>query len=72
MCAEKEQVKKITLRPRDVAEVFGIPKSTLAYLRCVGGGPRYFKQPGGRSIFYLLSEVEEWITSDPGKPKLLT
>jgi hypothetical protein len=46
--------------------MFGIPEGTLANMRwSKKTGPRYFRKPGGRGIFYLLSDVEEWITSQP-------
>jgi len=62
---QKRELKKIALSPADVFVTFGIPPGTLANLRWAKKGPRFFKMPGGRKIFYLISDVEEWITSQP-------
>jgi hypothetical protein len=62
---QKRELKKIALTPAEVYATFGIPPGTLANLRWSKRGPRYFKRPGGRGIFYLLSDVEAWITSCP-------
>jgi hypothetical protein len=60
-----EKNLKRTLRPFEVHDMFGIPEGTLANMRWAKRGPRYFKKPGGRGIFYLLSDVQEWITREP-------
>lgn len=66
-----KELKKVTLRPSEVKDMFGIPEGTLANLRWAKKGPRYFKKPGNgkktacRGVFYLLADVEEWITSRP-------
>ncbi len=57
--------RKIALRPREVAETFGIPEGSLANLRWMKKGPRFFRKPGGRGIFYLFSDVEKWLMSQP-------
>jgi hypothetical protein len=62
---QKREVKKITLTPEEVYAAFGVPPGTLANLRWAKKGPRFFKMPGGRKIFYLVSDVEEWITRHP-------
>ena len=62
---QKRELKKVTLTPAEVEAVFGICKGTLANLRWSKRGPRYFKRPGGRGVFYLLADVETWITSQP-------
>jgi hypothetical protein len=60
-----KDMKKIAAKPEEISQMFGIPQGTLANLRWAKKGPRYFKRPGGRGVFYLLSDVEEWITSQP-------
>jgi hypothetical protein len=55
----------LVLKPSEVRVVFGIPVGTLANLRYAKKGPRFFRKPGGRGIFYLASDVEAWITSQP-------
>ena len=59
------EFKKITMTPAEVDAMFGIPVGSLANLRWSKRGPRYFKRPGGRGVFYLLADVESWITSRP-------
>jgi predicted DNA-binding transcriptional regulator AlpA len=59
------ETKKLFLRPPEVKARFGIPEGTLANMRSAKKGPRYFRKPGGRGIFYLLADVEKWITSRP-------
>jgi hypothetical protein len=59
------ELKRVVVRPSEVRAMFGIPEGTLANLRWAKKGPRYFRKPGGRGIFYLLSDVEAWITSQP-------
>jgi hypothetical protein len=61
----EKTLKRIVVRPPEIREIFGIPEGTLANLRWAKRGPRYFKKPGGRGVFYLLSDVEAWITSQP-------
>lgn len=58
-------VKKKFIRPPEIKEVYGIPEGTLANLRWAKKGPRYFKRPGGRGVFYLVADVEDWLMSRP-------
>jgi hypothetical protein len=60
-----KNLKRIALKPSEVKAMFGIPEGTLANMRWAKRGPRYFKKPGGRGVFYILAEVEAWITSQP-------
>ena len=46
------------LSPEEAAEHIGLSGSTLAKMRCSGGGPRYLKI--GRAVRYRLSDLEEW------------
>jgi hypothetical protein len=56
---------KIALKPQEVSDIFGIPPGTLANLRWKKQGPRYFKRPAGRGVFYLLADVQDWLLSHP-------
>jgi predicted DNA-binding transcriptional regulator AlpA len=47
--------------PRETARYTRIALSTLAKLRCWGGGPRYLKL--GRKIGYQRADVDEWLAS---------
>ena len=49
------------LSPAGVEAYFGIPKSTLANLRCSGQGPAFSRR--GRVITYKKRDVEEYINS---------
>lgn len=44
--------------PKIAAVIVGLSTSTLAKMRCNGGGPPYY-QPR-RSISYLVGELREW------------
>ena len=61
----KKELPRIVLKPSEVQQMFGIPEGSLANLRWAKRGPRYFKKPSGRGVFYLLADVESWITSHP-------
>jgi len=57
--------KRLVLKPKEVQEIFGIPEGTLANLRWAKRGPKYFKKPGGRGVFYLWEDLEGWLFSNP-------
>jgi len=60
------KMKKVAGTPEQVEAIYGIAQGTLANLRWAKKGPRYFRKPGGgRRIYYLLAEVESWLTSEP-------
>jgi hypothetical protein len=46
------------LLPRDAASYIGLAPSTLAKLRCWGGGPEYLKL--GRKIVYERGPLDAW------------
>jgi hypothetical protein len=52
-----KEIRKIALKPSEVSAMVGIPEGTLANLRWAEKGPRYFRKPGGRGIFYLLADL---------------
>jgi len=49
--------------PRDVSQVFGIPLGTLANLRWMRKGPRFYYQ--GRRVVYFFADVESWLRRSP-------
>jgi hypothetical protein len=49
------------LDPAQVATEYGIPKATLATLRCRGGGPLYIKR--GAKITYERVDIEAWLNA---------
>jgi hypothetical protein len=57
--------KRILLKPKEIAEIFGIFEGTLANLRWAKRGPRYYKKPGGRGVYYLREDVARWVLSNP-------
>jgi hypothetical protein len=61
-------LSEITLKPREVEAKFSIPVGSLSNLRWKNSGPRYFRKPGGRGIFYLAQDVLTWLTSNPVQP----
>ncbi|MGD0236949.1 MAG: helix-turn-helix domain-containing protein [Syntrophorhabdales bacterium] len=52
-----------TLRPCEVAEVYGVSLGTLANLRSRRLGPKFFKQ--GKSVFYRVEDFESWLMRNP-------
>jgi hypothetical protein len=46
------------LDPTAAGNYVGLRPQHLAKLRCVGGGPRFFKL--GRKVRYALSDLTEW------------
>jgi hypothetical protein len=50
------------------AEILDTPPNTLNYWRCVGRGPKFYRQ--GRNVRYLVSDLLAWGTAravDPEK-----
>lgn len=48
------------LKPRDAAAYTSIATSTLAKLRCYGGGPRFVKI--GRAVLYRKTDLDAFMT----------
>ena len=46
---------------RAAASFIGLAVATLAKLRCVGGGPAYFKL--GRKVLYRRSDLAAWLNA---------
>ena len=68
MSAERKYLTTV-----QAAEYCGYSKSTLEKLRCHGGGPTFLKPLGGRRVFYLHEDLDDWLmkgrrtsTSDMG------
>lgn len=49
------------LTPAEAAAYLRLSKSTLAKLRCVGGGPRFKKL--GRKIVYARADLDAWLAA---------
>jgi hypothetical protein len=62
MVHEREQ-KAAT--PDIIAAMYGIPMGTLANLRWLKRGPKYFKR--GRRIFYFIADFEKWLKEEPAE-----
>ena len=60
------EMQKISGNPKEISEAFGIPVKTLAQLRWLNSGPKYYK-PG--KIIYFYSDVEAWLKQFPVKTK---
>lgn len=54
---------RILLTPKDVAELTGLAISTLAKIRCAGGGIPFCKL--GSRVRYVASDVEAWLDAQP-------
>jgi len=49
------------LPPPAAAEYLGLSESMLAKMRCLGGGPIYFKL--GRAVRYPQNDLDEWLAA---------
>jgi len=52
-------MEKRYLNPRQVEEIYGLNRRTLANLRWLKKGPSYVKL--GRQVLYPVEEIEKWI-----------
>ena len=52
---------ELYLTPRDAAEYLRSSPSTLAKMRCRGGGPEFCRI--GRAIRYRSADLDEWMAS---------
>jgi len=59
-----KESKKRAITPKDLEEIYGIPRGSLANMRWAKKGPRYFKA-GPRRVIYMVEDVEEWISRNP-------
>jgi hypothetical protein len=49
------------LNTKATAQLTGLALATLAKLRCLGGGPKFFAL--GRKILYRRSDLIEWLNA---------
>jgi hypothetical protein len=49
--------------PETMAKIYEISAGTLANLRWMGKGPKYFKV--GRKVLYRFEDFENWLFSNP-------
>jgi predicted DNA-binding transcriptional regulator AlpA len=61
MPSDINEVKSAIMLPTETAHYTRVALSTLAKLRCWGGGPPYLKL--GRKIGYQRADVDEWLAS---------
>jgi predicted DNA-binding transcriptional regulator AlpA len=52
------------LSEHEVSELTGISIKTLQRWRLAGKGPK-FRKLGGRSVRYLVSDIEAWLQAQP-------
>lgn len=50
------------MRASEAASYLRLAESTLAKLRCYGGGPR-FSKAGARRVVYDKSDLDDWLAS---------
>ena len=53
------------LRTPEAARLLGLAPSTLAKLRCIGGGPGFIRLGGGRAVAYRESDLVVWTDRNP-------
>ena len=63
--AKKQQdgLTKIALSANEVERVYGVPRGSLANLRCRREGAKYFTV--GKKIYYRISDFEAWFFGSP-------
>jgi hypothetical protein len=52
------------LNARQASEYTNLSPGHLARLRCLGGGPRYFKRINGGRVTYQLSDLNDWLAAN--------
>jgi hypothetical protein len=57
--AQADEPSALCYRPKTVARMLETSEATLAWWRCRGGGPAYFKR--GRSVFYAADAVRQFM-----------
>ncbi len=61
-----ENIEKRAMTPREAADAYGLSEGHLANLRSRRQGPKFYRvPPGGRKIVYFVSDLEDWIRSNP-------
>jgi len=59
-----KEVKRRAITPKDLEEIYGIPRGSSANMRWAKKGPKYYKA-GPRRVIYMVEDVEEWISRNP-------
>ena len=60
---QKKIDKRITITPKEAAEIYGLSVGTLANDRYNKRGPKYFRC--GRKILYRVDYLEGWLFQNP-------
>jgi hypothetical protein len=55
--------KKEAGTPCEMARLYGIPTGTLANLRYLKKGPKFYKV--GKSVLYFTGDFEDWLRRKP-------
>jgi len=55
---------KRAITPKEMEEIYGIPRGSLAIMRMSKNGPKYYKA-GPRRVLYFVQDIEEWISRNP-------
>ncbi len=58
-------LKKRMLTPIEVEALYSTPEGTLANWRWAGKGPRFYKRPNGRRVYYTIEDLERYFLSQP-------
>jgi len=61
---KNELLGKKAMTPREVEAVYSIPMGSLANMRHLRMGPKYFKA-GPKRVLYRVTDVEDWISQRP-------
>ncbi len=61
---KKNELKKRAMTPAEVEMVYGIPRGSLANLRVLRRGAKYYKV-GSRRVMYMVEDLEEWLLRNP-------
>jgi len=59
----KSLLAKNVISPREASQLFSISEGTLANLRCLKRGPRYYRV--GRKVLYSIADFEAWLFQNP-------
>jgi hypothetical protein len=49
--------------PFEMARLYGVPVGTLANMRYLKRGPRFYKV--GKSVLYFTEDFEDWLRRNP-------
>lgn len=59
-----KEIKKRAITPKELEEIYGIPRGSSANMRWGKKGIKYYKA-GPRRVLYLVEDVEKWLLRNP-------